>query len=132
MIGANNVDKQPSELFIYGFDITNVVGNFWYVAIGFILFDIITGLLAAGAERKINSSINFIGLIRKVALFVALAFLVFVDAYVGSQGYLVKLGVGLIVAYEGISIIENFSRIGIDVKFLTKYFDPNKVGKGDK
>jgi hypothetical protein len=30
------------------------------------------------------------------------------------------------------SIIENFSRIGIDFKFLTKYFDKNKIGKGDE
>ena len=128
-MGGTELVQQPAQLLFNGFDITAVVGNIWYVAIGFIVFDIITGLLAAGAERKINSSINFIGLIRKVALFVALAFLVFVDAYVGSQGYLVKLGVGLIVAYEGISIIENFSRIGIDLSFLTKYFDKNKVGK---
>jgi toxin secretion/phage lysis holin len=113
-----------------GFDITTVVGNVWYVALAFILFDVVTGLLAAGAERKINSSINFIGIIRKVGLFVALAFVVFIDAYLGSQGYIIKLGVGMIVAYEGLSIIENFSRIGIDVKFLTKFFDKSKVGKG--
>jgi toxin secretion/phage lysis holin len=128
---GTQVVQQPSELLFYGFDITTVVGNIWYVALGFIVFDLITGLLAAGAEKKINSSINFIGLLRKVALFVALAFLVFVDAYVSAEGYLVKLGVGLIVAYEGLSIIENFSRIGIDIKFLTKYFDADKVGKGD-
>ncbi|WHY76062.1 phage holin family protein [Neobacillus sp. WH10] len=115
---------------ISGFDITAVVGNVWNVALGFVIFDIITGLLAAGAERKINSSINFIGLIRKVGLFVALAFLSFVDAYIQANGYVIKLGVGMIVAYEGLSIIENFSRIGIDIKFLTKYFDKNKVGKG--
>jgi toxin secretion/phage lysis holin len=118
--------------FLSGFDITKVVGNVWYVALGFIFFDVVTGLLAAGAERKINSSINFIGFIRKVGLFVALAFLVFMDAYVNAKGYLIKLGVGLIVAYEGMSIIENFSRIGIDIKFLTKYFDKNKIGKGDQ
>jgi toxin secretion/phage lysis holin len=118
--------------FISGFDITAVVGNVWYFALGLILFDVVTGLLAAGAERKINSSINFIGIIRKVGLFVALAFLVFMDAYVDAKGYLIKLGVGLIMAYEGMSIIENFSRIGIDIKFLTKYFDKNKIGKGDQ
>jgi toxin secretion/phage lysis holin len=112
-----------------GFDITKVVGNVWYVALGFILFDLITGLLAAGAEHKINSSINFIGIIRKVGLFVALAFFVFVDAYFKSQGYIIKLGVGMIMAYEGMSIIENFSRIGINIKFLTQYFDKNKIGK---
>lgn len=115
---------------ITGIDITTVVGNIWYIALAFILFDIITGLLAAAVERKINSSINFIGIIRKVSLFVALAFLVFVDAFMGSNGYIIKIGVGLIVVYEGLSIIENFSRIGINLKFLTKYFDPNKIGKG--
>jgi toxin secretion/phage lysis holin len=116
----------------HGFDITKVVGNVWYVALGFIIFDIITGLLAAGAEKKINSSINYIGLIRKVGLFVALAFLVFIDAYFDAKGYVIKLGVGLIIAYEGMSIVENFSRIGIDIKFVTKYFDKNKIGKGEK
>jgi toxin secretion/phage lysis holin len=115
----------------YGFDITNIVGNIWYVVLGLIAFDIITGLLAAGAEKKINSSINFIGLIRKAGLLVALAFLIFVDAYMGSNGDVVKLGVGMIVVYEGMSIVENFSRIGINLKFLTKYFDKNKIGKGD-
>lgn len=116
--------------FIGKFDITTVVGNVWYVALAFITFDILTGLLAAGAEKKINSSINFIGLIRKVGLFVALAFLVFIDAYVNAKGYVIKLGIGLIVTYEGMSIVENFSRIGIDIKFLTKYFDKNKLGDG--
>jgi toxin secretion/phage lysis holin len=112
------------------FDITTVVGNYWFFTLGLILFDLVTGLLAAGVEKKLNSSINFIGIIKKVGLFVALAFVVFIDAYLGSQGYIIKLGVGMIVAYEGLSIIENFSRIGIDVKFLTKFFDKSKVGKG--
>jgi toxin secretion/phage lysis holin len=117
-------------VFFNGFDITTVVGNVWYVALTFIVFDILTGLLAASVEKKLNSSINYVGLIKKVGLFVALAFLVFMDAFVNADGYIVKIGVGLIVAYEGMSIIENFSRIGIDVKFISKYFDPNKTGKG--
>jgi toxin secretion/phage lysis holin len=113
------------------FDITTVIGNVWYVALSFIFFDIITGLLAAAAEKKINSSINYIGLIRKVGLFVALAFLVFMDAYVSAHGYIIKIGIGMIVAYEGMSIIENLSRLGINIKFLTKYFDKSKVNKGE-
>lgn len=120
------------QLITNGFNITMVVGNIWYVALGFIIFDLITGLLAAAVERNLNSSINYIGMIRKVGEFIALAFLVFCDAYFGVNGLLIKLGIGMIVAYEGMSIIENFSRIGIDVKILTKFFDKNKVGKGDK
>lgn len=117
--------------YLNGFDITTVVGNVWYVVLGFIAFDVITGLLAAGVERKLNSSINYIGMIRKAGEFVGVAFFVFVDAYLQANGYIIKIGIGLIVAYEGMSIIENFSRIGIDIKFLTKYFDKEKIGKGD-
>jgi toxin secretion/phage lysis holin len=105
---------------LVGLDITSVVGNVWYVALAFILFDIITGLLASAVEKKLNSSVSNIGLIRKVGLFVALTFLVFMDTYEIAHGYVIKLGITLIVAYEGISIVENLSRIGIDVKFLTK------------
>jgi hypothetical protein len=38
--------------FISGFDITTVVGNVWYVALGFIFFDVVTGLLAAGSREE--------------------------------------------------------------------------------
>ncbi|WP_251033653.1 phage holin family protein [Bacillus sp. ISL-75] len=120
--------KHGKEALLMHFDITTIVGNVWYVALGFILFDVVTGLLAAAIERKLNSSINYVGMIRKVGEFVALAFLVFIDAYVGANGLIIKLGVGMIVAYEAMSIIENFSRIGIDMKFLTKYFDKDKIG----
>jgi phage-related holin len=61
----------------------------------------------------------------------ALAFCVFMDAYLKADGYIIKLAIGLIMAYEGMSIIENFSKIGIDIKFLTKYFDPSKINKGE-
>lgn len=117
--------------FMNGFDITQIVGNVWYVVLAFILFDVITGLLAAAKERELNSSINFVGFIKKGGLFVALAFFLFVDAFVNAQGNIVKIGVAMIVAYEGLSIVENFSRIGINIKFLTKYFDQSKVGNGD-
>lgn len=119
------------EVLMMHFDITQIVGNIWYVALGFVGFDIITGILASARYKQLNSSINYIGMIRKVGEFTALAFLVFCDAYFGAKGLLIKLGVGMIVAYEGMSIIENFSRIGIDIKFLTKYFDKSKIGQND-
>ena len=115
-----------------GTNIIDVVGNGWYVVLGIIAFDVITGLLASAVEKKINSSINYKGLIRKVGLFVAMGFFIFMDYYTTSGGYVIKLGITLIVAYEGMSIVENFSRIGIDISFLTKYFDKDKLGKGGK
>lgn len=117
---------------LFGYDITHVVGNVFYVVLGLIIFDIITGLLVAGKEKKINSSINFEGLIRKLGLVVGLAFVTFVDSYFQTNGNITKIGVGLLVVYEGLSIIENFSRIGINLNFLTQFFDPKKVGKDDE
>lgn len=114
-----------------------LVANIFYVVFSAIGFDVITGVLASMVERKINSSISYVGFIRKVGLIVALGFLVFVDTYLSSSGYLaqkgyvIRLGVGMILAYEIMSIVENFSRIGINIKFITKYFDKSKLGQGD-
>ncbi|WP_010099214.1 phage holin family protein [Ornithinibacillus scapharcae] len=115
-----------------GIDIAAVVGNVWYVVLGFIAFDVVTGLLAAGKEKKLNSSINYVGLIRKVGELAAVAFFVFIDAYLGANEQIVKIGVGMVIVYEVLSIVENFSRIGLNLNFVTKFFDSNKVGKGDK
>lgn len=112
----------------FGFSIVDVVGKGWYIVIAMIGFDIITGLLASAVEKKINSSINYVGLIRKVGLFIALGFFSLMDFYTESKGLIIKLGITMIVAYEGMSIIENFSRIGIDISLLTQYFDKSKLG----
>lgn len=97
-----------------------------------IVFDVLTGILASAKERQVNSSINFDGLIRKAGLVIGLAFASFIDVYFKADGLITKIAVGLLVAYEGLSIIENLSRIGVNLKFLTKYFDPDKVEtKGD-
>lgn len=115
----------------HGFDMSSIVGNTFYVLLILIGFDIVTGLLASAKEHKINSNISFDGLIRKTGEIIALFFLTFIDAYFDSEGYIVKVGVGMMLIYEGLSIIENFARIGVDIKFLTKWFDKNKTGKGE-
>jgi toxin secretion/phage lysis holin len=117
---------------ITGFDIEKIVGNTFYFILALIVLDIITGLLAAAIERKLNSKINFQGMIKKVGELVALVFITLVDSYFKANGQITKLGVYMIVVYEGLSIIENFSRIGINLSFLTQYFDKSKTGKGDK
>ncbi len=120
------------ELLLWGFDIKEVVGNVFYFVLLLIVFDVISGLLASAKEKKINSSISFDGMIKKVGEIIALAFITLVDAYLDAGGNIVKMGVGMIIIYEGLSIIENFSRVGVNLNFLTKFFDKNKVGKGDE
>lgn len=102
--------------------ITDVVGNVWYLLLAFVTFDVVTGILCAAKNQKIKSSISFKGLVKKVSLFVLLAFLKLLDAYFMTNGTLVKMGVTIMSMTEIMSIIENFRGIGIDVSFLTKYF----------
>jgi toxin secretion/phage lysis holin len=111
-----------------GFDLTKIVGNSLYFILALILLDIVTGLLASAVEKKLNSKINFQGMIKKVGELVALVFITLVDAYFKAGGQITKLGVSMLVVYEALSVIENFSRIGINLSFLTKFFDPSKVG----
>jgi len=119
------------EALLLGFDIKDEVGYFFKALLIMIVFDILTGILASAREKKINSSINYDGIITKIGEIVGLFFMSFADLYLKTNGTIVKVGVGMLIVYEAISIIENFSRIGVNIKFLTKYFDPEKVGKGD-
>lgn len=118
---------------IYGIDITKLAGNHFFVLIGFILFDVLTGILRAGKDRKINSSINFEGLVRKTGEMLGIVFLTFVDIYLNTDGLITKIGINLLIVMEVISIIENFKQIGIDFDFLMKYFDEDKYSEdGEK
>ena len=120
------------EAMLLGFDIQDEVGYFFKALLIMIVFDILTGVLASAKERNINSSINYDGIITKIGEIIGLFFMAFADLYLKTNGAIVKVGVGMLIVYESISIIENFSRIGVNVKFLTKYFDPEKVGEGEK
>ncbi len=85
------------ELLLWGFDIREVVGNVFYFVLLLIVFDVISGLLASAKEKKINSSISFDGMIKKVGEIIALAFITLVDAYLDAGGNIVKMGVGMII-----------------------------------
>lgn len=111
------------QLNLQGIDMTG-----FFVVLILIIFDIVTGLLKAGVDKNINSKINFEGLLRKVGELVAFFFLVFMDRYLGTDGFITKMGLGMMVVYEVTSIIENFSGIGINLSFITQFFQKD----GDK
>lgn len=111
---------------MYGIDIERFMGNIFYVLIGFIVFDIVTGYLRAMKNRRLNSSINFDGLIRKLGEVLGIVFLTFLDLYLSTDSLLTKTGAGLLILYESISIVENFKEIGVNFEFIMKYFDKDK------
>lgn len=117
---------------MYGIDIDKFIGNMFYFLIAWIIFDVLTGLLRAVKDRKVNSSINFEGLIRKAGEMLGVIFLTLVDLYLNTDGILTKTGVGLLIIYETISIIENFKQIGVNINFIMKYFDKDKYIEGSK
>lgn len=116
------------EYVVNGVDIVQIVGQWFNLLLFMILTDVVIGLLAGLKEGKLNSSINFDGLIKKVGMLLALVFLTFIDAYFQKDGVIVTAGVGGFMVYEGLSILENFGRIGVKVEFLSKYFDTDKIG----
>ena len=117
---------------MYGIDIKDFIGNMFYFLLAWIIFDILTGLLRAMKDKKVNSSINFEGLIRKGGELLGVIFLTLVDFYLSTDGLVTKAGVSLLILYETISIIENFKQIGVDFEFVMKYFDKDKYIDGKK
>lgn len=104
-----------------------------YVTIALIGFDIITGLLASAKEKEIQSSVSWNGIINKTGELVAVVFLILVDFFLDMDGEITSMGVGMVVIHELISIIENFSRIGINVNFINKYLkDKIETPEGDE
>lgn len=115
-----------------GIEIEDFIGNAFYFLLAFIFIDILTGLLRAAKDRKLNSSINFEGLIRKFGELLGIVFATLLDIYLGTDGIVTKSGVGLLILYEVLSITENFKQIGVNFDWVMKYFDDEKYKNGRK
>lgn len=117
---------------LYGIDIEKFIGNMFYFLLAWIVFDVLTGLLRAMKDKKVNSSISFDGLIRKAGEMLGVIFLTLVDLYLNTDGLITKTGVGLLILYETISIVENFKQIGVNIDFIMKYFDKDKYKDNER
>src|SRR5579875_1153753 len=102
------------------------------VLLAFVAFDYISGLIASGVEGKLSSKVGFIGIFKKVMIFLLVAVGHLIDQSV-RQGHLV--GDGIIFFYlanELLSIIENAGRSGVNVPDVLKNAVQILQGKGDK
>lgn len=97
--------------------ITAVLGG-WDMALQilvlFIVFDYVTGLVAAWHEKKLDSSVGFKGITRKILLFVPIAVAVALDQFIGQE-ILRSLVICFYLANEGLSILENLGRAGVPI-----------------
>ncbi|MHC1683670.1 MAG: holin family protein [Clostridiaceae bacterium] len=92
----------------------------WDIAIqGLLIFiglDYFTGLLKGTVNKELNSNVGFVGLARKVVIFVVLIVAVILDKLMNSGSWLFRtLVCYFYIANEGLSILENCAQIGLPI-----------------
>ena len=80
-----------------------------HALVALVIVDYLTGLLKAWNLKEISSRVGFIGLIRKVLIFVVIAVAVEVEKVIGSSMPLREIIIMFYLANEGISFLENVS-----------------------
>lgn len=105
-----------------------------YALIVFVAVDYATGLMAAGLERKLSSSVGFRGIFKKVVIFCLVAVGHMIDAHVIGNGSVLRTAVIFFyLSNEGISILENAGRIGLPIpEKLKRVLEQLKEEKTDE
>lgn len=74
-----------------------------------IVLDYITGVLKAIVTKTLSSAVGFVGLIRKIVIFIVVATAVTVQTVVGDAIPLREVVIIFFICNEGISLLENAS-----------------------
>lgn len=83
--------------------------------LAFIVIDYISGVIAAYINHELNSRVGFIGILKKTMYFFVVAVAHCVDVATGAGGVLQSIAIGVLIANEGISILENCAKCGIPI-----------------
>lgn len=87
-----------------------------YALLIFVIIDYITGIMLAITERKLSSAVGFKGICRKVLIFAMVGTANIIDIHVlGEAGVLRTAVIFFYISNEGISLIENGTRLGLPV-----------------
>jgi toxin secretion/phage lysis holin len=96
--------------FLGGFD------GFLYALLAFVIIDYVTGIMLAVLQKKLSSEIGFHGIFKKVLIFTLVAVGHTLDAYIIQNGSAIRTAVIFFyLSNEGISILENASKIGLPI-----------------
>jgi len=118
--------------FLGGFD------GFLYALIAFVVVDYATGLMVAIVNKKVDSSIGFRGIFKKVVIFLLVGVANIVDVLVLGQAGVVRTAVIFFyLSNEGISVLENTSKLGVPYPqvlkdILAQLKDKDNDKKGDQ
>lgn len=86
----------------------------------FICIDYITGLMKAYKNKKMNSKVGVIGILKKLGMLCMVAVGCVVDHLTGDTGFVRTSIIYYLVANEGLSIIENLGEMNILVPEFLK------------
>ena len=93
--------------------------GFLYALIAFVVIDYITGVMCAVVDRKLSSEVGFRGIFKKILIFAMVAVGHIIDTQilgVAGDGSAIRTAVIFFyLANEGVSILENTTRLGLPV-----------------
>jgi len=96
--------------FLGGYD------GFLYALITFVIVDYLTGIMCAILEKKLSSEVGAKGIFKKVLIFALVGVANIVDSQIIGDGSAIRTAVIFFyLSNEGISLIENASRIGLPI-----------------
>jgi toxin secretion/phage lysis holin len=84
------------------------------------VLDYVSGVVAAWFEKKLDSEIGFKGIVKKVMMLFLVAVAVQIDIVAGTNGVTRSAVICFILANEGLSILENLTRMDIGIPPVIK------------
>lgn len=99
----------------------------------FMVLDYILGIMCGTKDKKLSSETAFKGIFKKIAILIVIAVAVSIDQITNAQGLVRGTVIFFYAGLEGISILENATRIGVPVPdrlkdTLVQLKDGNKKG----
>lgn len=99
----------------------------------FIILDYLSGVMRAIYTKKLSSKIGAKGIIKKIGYIILIVVVEILDILLKDNGYLRNIIIYMFIANEGISILENWSAMGIKVPDIIKdKFSNLKGGDNDE
>ena len=118
-------------IFMNNFSIDFIIGGcdiLFKTLLVFIIIDYITGILRAIYTKKLSSKIGAKGIIKKVGYIFIVILAALLDKLLNSTGNIRNIVIYMFIANEGISILENWTNMGIKIPKILKdkFNDINK------
>lgn len=106
-----------------------------YALLAFVILDYITGVMLAAIEKRLSSDIGFRGIFRKLLIIALVGIGHIIDCYIIEKGGAVRTAVIFFyLSNEGLSILENSTRLGLPVpeKLKSIFLELKEDKKDDK